>query len=172
MRKLAILLALISFLVLAGPAVAGAAPDGIVPVKVIDLAVKSMELDGSIVTFTAEAIGDTMRRSDGTWVNVLDSTGPIGVFMSHDLADRIRMTGRYSQKGDMIEVVGVFNRACAAHGGDPEVHALSVTVVAPGYRVSNPVARDRLAAAGMLAAVAAALAYLYFRQSRTTAKEA
>jgi hypothetical protein len=170
--RLAGLLVVLIFLAPAEQAVAAgvtagtvSGPDAI-PIRVIDLANRSKELDGKTVSFTAEAIGDVMRRGDDAWVNFLDSTGPVGVFMSKDLAAEIASTGGYSRKGDLVEIVGVFNRACNMHGGDSDVHAQSLTVVARGYPVSSPVSEGRIMVAVGLALLAGTLAYVYFRHNR------
>lgn len=131
--------------------------DAPIEVTLFDLADKSLDLNGKTVHFQAEVIGDIMKRNDGVWVNVLDRTGGAGVFMSLEMASGLRTAGDYKHKGDVVEVVGVFNRCCSDHGGDPDVHALSVRIVAHGFPVYHQVSSRRILTAVLCAGAAAVL---------------
>jgi len=91
--------------------------------------------DGKLVTFSGEAIGDIMKRGDFAWVNVSDGKNSLGVWMSASLAKEIDFAGSYKTRGDKIEIVGVFHRACPEHGGDLDIHACSLRKIVSGGAV-------------------------------------
>jgi hypothetical protein len=79
--------------------------------------------DGEAVTYKGEVIGDVMTRGDFAWVNLHDGVNAIGIWVPLTLTKEIVYTGSYKAKGDIIEVSGIFNRACSKHGGDLDLHA-------------------------------------------------
>jgi hypothetical protein len=90
------------------------------------------EFDGKTVVFEGEVIGDVMRRGNFAWVNVYNFDDAIGVWMEASLANSINYTGSYKSRGDKIEVVGVFHRACPEHGGDADIHAQALRKISEG----------------------------------------
>lgn len=128
--------------------------------------------DGHEVTFTGEAIGEAMVRGDMAWLHLNDDAyhqlnteegTPLGgynsgmaVWVRRDLTDVIGHYGDHSNAGDIISARGTFHAACAEHGGDMDIHAESLTVVAPGRRVREPFNREKAVWAVVLALVAAA----------------
>jgi hypothetical protein len=124
--------------------------------------------DGATVTLEGEAIGSALRRADGVWVNVSDAgNSAIGVFMTDSDAAKITSFGRYGVRGDMVRVTGIFSRACAAHGGDMDIHAVSVEVSGRGGAYAPDVPERLPALAAASAAAAAALsAVAVFRVKR------
>ena len=82
-----------------------------------------------------EVIGDVMARGDYAWVNVLDGENAIGVWINSSLAKNIKYTGSYKSVGDRIEITGIFNRACVAHGGDLDIHAQGMRVLKTGVQI-------------------------------------
>jgi hypothetical protein len=54
------------------------------------------------------------------------------------------VSGDYRHKGDMVEVMGVFNRACREHGGDLDIHAESIRVIALGYETERPISMSKV----------------------------
>jgi hypothetical protein len=130
------------------------------------------EWDGRTVTFTGEAVGESMRRGATAWIHLNDDAyglaeGParqlvgfnsgIGVLVDAGMAARIGIFGDYGHHGDVVEVTGVFHAACPAHGGDLDIHADSLRVVRAGHPVRHRVSSRRLLAAGVLCALTAAL---------------
>ena len=91
------------------------------------------EYDGKEVVYEGEVIGEVMQRRDGVWVNINDGENSIGVWMSWELAAVIKHKGSYKAKGDIIQVRGIFNRACAQHGGDLDIHASSLCKIKSGW---------------------------------------
>ncbi len=88
------------------------------------------------------------------WVSVKSAGRAIGVWMDADQAAQIAHFTSYTSEGDDIVVEGVFNRACAAHAGELEVHATKVTVEAQGGPIERPVPTARLVLAATLALAA------------------
>jgi hypothetical protein len=106
----------------------------------------SKELDGKIVIYKGEVIGEVMRRGDFAWVNIHDGKNAIGVWIPWLQASGILYAGSYKAKGDIIEVSGKFNRACPEHGGDLDIHAQALRKIDSGRIVKekfNPAKRDQ-----------------------------
>jgi len=131
-------------------------------VSSIDMIESAALLDGSKVAFSGEAIGQAMERGTMAWVNVGDSGGATGVWMSADSAASIRAFGSYAFLGDSLRITGTFHRACSEHGGDMDIHAEFVELLRPGKRVDHPLDTARLMIAIALS-LAAALALMLLR---------
>lgn len=111
--------------------------------------------DGTVVTFTGEAIGEAMARGDYAWVHVNDDpyyvknveegaqlggyNSGMAVWTTRDQADKISQFGDYKHEGDIVKVTGVFNAACGQHGGDMDIHATTISVVTKGHGVVDVV---------------------------------
>ncbi len=109
------------------------------------------EYDGEVVVFRGEAVGDVLWRGDYAWImvnddhyslNALHEAGElrggnsgIGVWMPVAEAEKIGRLGRHGSVGDYLEVKGVFHADCGEHGGDFDIHADSIRVLAPGKAV-------------------------------------
>ena len=85
-----------------------------------DLVEHAAALDGTEVTVTEKrAIGEAMERGEYAWVNLSDGTNAIGIWLPLTEAKLITYFGDYKNKGDSVRITGIFNRACADHGGRP-----------------------------------------------------
>ncbi|MFA4991377.1 MAG: DNA-binding protein [Candidatus Omnitrophota bacterium] len=104
-----------------------------------ELIQRAGEYDGKEVLFQGEVIGDVMKRGEFCWVNVSDGKGALGIFSAAGLMDNIAAAGDYNYAGDVIEIKGVFHRACAEHGGDMDIHADSVIKIKDGYRFARAI---------------------------------
>ena len=110
-----------------------------------DLVEQPKEFDGEGVTFAGEVIGEAMVRGDMAWLHINDdayyvknveegaqlggyNTG-IAVWLPAGLAEELEYFGDYEHEGDIVEVAGVFNAACAEHGGDMDIHATELEIV-------------------------------------------
>jgi hypothetical protein len=103
-----------------------------------ELIENAKDYDGKAVAYQGEAIGDIMRRGGFAWVNIQDGANAIGIWIPFSLARAITFIGGYKATGDIIEVKGIFHRACPEHGGDLDIHADSLTIVKPGGERSEP----------------------------------
>ncbi|MCX5702735.1 MAG: DNA-binding protein [Candidatus Omnitrophica bacterium] len=90
------------------------------------------QYDGKQVVYEGEVIGDIMARGDYAWINVNDGANAIGIWIEKAQTKDILYSGSYKSKGDRVEVVGVFQRACLQHGGDLDIHAQSLRKISPG----------------------------------------
>ncbi len=106
--------------------------------KINDLISNSFAYDGEIVTIEAEVIGELLERGEDAWINVNDGSNAIGVWISIELADKIEMYGDYDHVGDTLSITGEFHRDCNEHGGEIDIHAISIEVINPGYTVEHP----------------------------------
>jgi len=97
------------------------------PVSSTELINQAKAYDGKEVVYVGEVIGDIMIRGEYAWVNLNDGKNAIGVWINKDLIKDIHYMGSYKFKGDVIEVNGIFHRACLQHGGDLDIHAQSLT---------------------------------------------
>jgi len=91
--------------------------------------------DGKIVTYEGEVIGDIMLRGEFAWINVNDGQNAIGIWIGKNLTKDIFYTGSHKFKGDVVEITGVFQRACLEHGGDLDIHAQTIRKVRQGREV-------------------------------------
>jgi len=102
------------------------------PISSTELINHAKEYDGKIVVYEGEVIGDIMVRQDNAWVNVNDTDNAIGIWMNAALIKDIVYTGSYKSTGDIVEIIGVFHRACPEHGGDLDIHAQSLRKISSG----------------------------------------
>ncbi|MFA5200325.1 MAG: DNA-binding protein [Candidatus Omnitrophota bacterium] len=103
----------------------------------IDLIKNSGQYDGKLIVYSGEVIGDVMNRGNFAWVNINDGDNAIGIWMSINLAKEIKITGSYKSRGDILEVTGIFHRACAEHGGDLDIHAQGIRKVSSGRIINH-----------------------------------
>lgn len=88
--------------------------------------------DGNTVIYSGEVIGDVMKRGKYSWLNVHDGINAVGIWIDNDLIKNIGHAGNYKTRGDFITVKGAFYRRCIEHGGDLDIHAVSLRKVSDG----------------------------------------
>jgi len=131
------------------------------------------KFDGTSVTFEGEAIGEAMVRGDMAWIHVNDDAyylrnveegaalggynSGMAIWLPASEAEKIAHFGAYKYEGDVVRVEGVFNAACAEHGGDMDIHATSLEIVAAGRPAVDPISSVKLAWALGLALLAGGL---------------
>ena len=115
-----------------------------------ELIEKGAEYDGKPVDYTGEVIGDAMHRGEHVWVNVSDGQNALGVWVARDAFPAIRHFGTYRARGDVVRILGIFHRACAEHGGDMDLHAVTIAVVRPGATTTEEVDETSLVLGGVL----------------------
>jgi len=148
--------------------------------------------DGTEITFEGEAIGERMVRGADAWIHLNDDAymyknveegAPLGgfntgmpVWLPTSLAEKISTFGDYKHQGDIVAVTGIFNAACAQHGGDMDIHASELEMSVGGRDALDPVKPAKLVAALVLTLVAAGLWYadrrLSHRERRGMARRA
>lgn len=137
--------------------------------------------DGQSLTFSGEAVGDVMVRGRDAWIHVNDDAyfernieegAPLGgyntgmaVWLPAAEARKVAVVGGYKAEGDVVTVRGVFNAACAIHGGDMDIHADRLDVAQPGRAVVDRVKPVKLAWTAGLGLLAAALWGLHRRDA-------
>ena len=135
------------------PAVAGA-----------DLIERAKSVNGQVITFQGEVIGDIMPRQDHFWINVLDNGTAIGVWITAEQRSLIACAGQYGIRGDQVIIVGRFYQACSIHGGDLDIHAQSLVVLRKGSAVREPMDLTRFLIA-MILLVPAIICLIIFLQN-------
>ena len=136
-------------------------PDGAILIE------QAKALDGQVVVFQGEVIGDMMRRQDHYWINVSGNGTAIGVWITAGQRKSISLSGQYGVIGDEVKIIGRFSQACPEHGGDLDIHAISVEIVSPGAAVADQLNTGRLAlAAALLVLALIALVLLIRHQFR------
>lgn len=120
------------------------------PLSSLDLINNAKRYDGKGVTYRGEIIGDIMIRGENVWLNLNDGSNAIGIWAAKSFLGDIKYAGGYGVKGDVIEVNGVFNRSCAEHGGDLDIHLQSITKITSGQPYSIPAGKKKIYAAFFL----------------------
>jgi len=123
------------------------------PVSSSELINNTKQYDGKTVVYCGEVIGDVMARGEFVWINVNDGVNAIGIWAAKDLAKDIFYTGSYKSRGDIIEVEGIFHRACPEHGGDFDIHADSLRKIKDGKAVAEKINPAKKTAAAILLGV-------------------
>lgn len=111
---------------------------------------EAKELDGQKVTIEGEAIGEKMQRGNYTWININDTTNAIGIWVESKQAENIRVYGDYKRKGDIVQITGIFNRACIEHDGEADIHCNLIDVVEVGYDMNEQLSSVKIVAATIL----------------------
>ncbi len=138
-----------------------------------ELIEKNRFYDGKTISFQGEVVGDVMVRGENAWIhlnddrygseNVEEGSKLEGYNSGHAVwcrasdVESIEYVGDYKNSGDVVEVNGVFNRACAEHGGDMDIHADGVELVRRGHAVSHPFNAQRALIALILGAAGLSL---------------
>ena len=120
----------------------------------VDLIEQARLLDGQMIIYQGEVIGDVMRRKDGYWINVLNHESAIGIWLNAEQRALITVAGKYNVQGDQIVITGRFNRACPEHGGDLDIHAGSIEIVRPGFTRPAQIDWSRLILASLMLVLA------------------
>lgn len=109
-----------------------------------ELIKNAKEYDGKLVVYSGEVIGDVMSRKEFAWVNINDGDNALGIWTEANLVKDINFTGSYKVRGDILEVTGIFHRACLEHGGDLDIHAQAIRKTASGRLLSRKLNFDKV----------------------------
>lgn len=102
------------------------------------------KLDETVVIYRGEAVTAVMNRGEHAWINLNDGNNAVGIWCKSDSLKNVRFLGDYKNKGDYLEVEGVFHRACPIHSGELDIHADSVKILSVGFPLRERVSVKRL----------------------------
>jgi LPXTG-motif cell wall-anchored protein len=135
-----------------------------------ELIENGLQYHGKTIEYAGEVIGDLMARKNHAWINVNDGNNAIGIWSERAIIPPLEYLGSYANRGDTVLVRGVFHRSCPEHGGDMDIHASAITIVAAGGPVSH-----RTSASAVLAAAALLLAslgsYILYKRKEKARRE-
>lgn len=131
-----------------------------------DLIEKGETFDKKEVRVNGEAIGEMLNRKDYSWININDTSNAMGIYMKKEDGLKIKMYGGYKQKGDTIEVVGTFNRACKEHGGDMDIHAKKVKIIEEGEVFQSYLPKEKVVVAIVTTVLALLLGYILYKKMK------
>lgn len=106
--------------------------------SIYDLLNADSAMEGNTVQVTGEVIGDAIYDMDDTkaWITLAstdpDKQGSLSVYVDRDDLDLIDTYGKYGKRGTILRVKGVFHLSSPTHQGSTDIHADTVTAVAPG----------------------------------------
>lgn len=166
MRRLLVLVLAVSAFSATQPARAGEA------VSVGELLENSASYEGREIILTGELVGDYGARPDGTvWTQLNDdsyATSPVlegGLLAGANVGVGIRGTadqfrgldppGRYTVRGPLVRAVGTWRYHDENRSGESYLDVLSLEVVEPGRRMTEPVDAWVLAVGVILVAATA-----------------
>jgi len=135
-----------------------------------ELIKNSHEYDNQAIIIEAEVILEVLERDDFAWINVNDGSNAIGVYLPIEMTQELKYFGDYNHVGDTVRIEGIFSRNCEEHGGEIDIHATSLKIIAPGYLVEKNVSPWKFIGAfiGFTLSVIALFAY---RNSKKIKKE-
>lgn len=106
-------------------------------------------LDGETIQYKGEVIGDILVRGEFAWLSVSDNANAVSVFLPSDLIPSSLILGRYAVRGDILNITGIFHRACSEHGGDMDIHGTSVERIQGGFTFPIQTSTKFITLAGM-----------------------
>ncbi len=128
-----------------------------------DLIEKAKQLDGKKVEYQGELVTAILNRGEHSWINLNDGVNAIGIWCKSSQLNKVRFTGDYKNKGDVIEVFGEFHRACPVHGGELDIHADNIKLVKAGYLIKETLDFKRIKSSVILLSLTI-LALIIFRK--------
>lgn len=128
-------------------------------VTISRLSSADVDLDGSLVTFMGEVVGEPVSITGGRkWVQLQSADGStILVEMSDASASIIKNWKRYGVKGSTLRVTGIYHVADSDNYGDMDVAAYDVSLIDAGGARSIDVDTSLLGAAVVSVVIAAVL---------------
>jgi hypothetical protein len=103
-----------------------------------DLLSNPEAFDNQLVTVRGEVLG-ILKRGNKAWINIQENSYAIGVWCEVWMLENLKVVADYQHLGDVVEITGVFHKACTEHGGDPDIHAENLIVVERGYRIQREI---------------------------------
>lgn len=99
------------------------------PATVID---NARHLTDVTIKLKGEVIGPVLWRGDSAWLNLGMDGVAVGVWVDAAQARDLSTGGAYGIRGDIVLVTGEVRATCEQHGGELDVHAISVFVLTSG----------------------------------------
>lgn len=120
----------------------GLSADSATSVTVARLAAADSNLNGSLVSFRGEAVGEAVKSASPRYKWVMLQAGSstvssVEVLMANDQVALIENYGSYKTKGSTLLVTGIYRVADPDQGGELDVVAYTVSVVDPGGPVEE-----------------------------------
>lgn len=140
------------------------------PVSINELISHSSEYNNKTITITGEAIGECLERQDGSWVNISDGTNAIGIWVTKLDAALIEVYGDYKHTGDTVTVTGVYYESCREHGGEADVHGISLIVENTGAERSENISVEKILSALGVVSAALILFIIYNSKNRNISR--
>lgn len=130
---------------------------------------ESDRLNGRRICFRGEVVGDLMMRGKCCWINLNDGPVAIGIYCQTSLIPPILYIGDYKHTGDILEVSGIFHKACSDHTGELDIHAERIRIIERGDSRYHPVNKLKIYTATLLALITCLTLLLYYlRKKRLT----
>ncbi|MEG1614131.1 MAG: hypothetical protein RR069_03490 [Oscillospiraceae bacterium] len=140
-------------------------------IEINQLVEQAKKLDKTEVTIQGELIGEELERGEYSWININDNSNAIGVWVKHKDIEQVKHYGDYKHKGDIVRITGNFNRACAEHGGDTDIHALKIEIVQKGSLTSVALSNKKIVLASVLTVFALIIVLVYFKVAKRPANK-
>lgn len=129
-------------------------------VQISNLIDSAEDFDGCSVVVEGEAIGEILERGQYSWVNISDGTNAIGIWIKTSDAKTIAYFGDYKHIGDTVRIIGVFSKECREHGGEADIHCISIEIVRRGYTMNENVPYSKAVSSVILLFCAGLAAYI------------
>lgn len=127
----------------------------------------SKKLDGKMVKFEGEAIGDVFNAGGKyRWLMVEDQGSALSVLVTQEQLSIVKNFGKYGVKGSRLMVTGVYHIADHDQAGELDVRAFELELLEDGGPVEQPIYWWKLIVGSFFFALAFALAlwYRYLRR--------
>lgn len=132
-----------------------------------ELVSAAKRLDGKMVKFEGEAIGDVFKAGGKyRWLMVEDKGAALSVLVTQDQLNIVKNFGKYGVRGSRLKVTGVYHIADHDQAGELDVRAFELELIDEGGAVELPLHWWKLVAACFFSALALSLAlwYRYLRR--------
>ncbi|MCF7873457.1 MAG: hypothetical protein K9L84_01220 [Candidatus Omnitrophica bacterium] len=92
--------------------------------------------DQKRVSLKAELIGEPLTTDTGIWLNLGANDYNMGVYLAEkEMLEKAHYWGSYKEKGDIVEIEGIFYKNCPIHN-QRGLHLTALEVVTQGKELS------------------------------------
>ncbi|MCF7916894.1 MAG: hypothetical protein K9L61_03865 [Candidatus Omnitrophica bacterium] len=118
--------------------------------------------DQSTISLRAELIGEPLTTDTGTWLNLGQNDYNLGVFLAKkEILAKVNYWGSYQEKGDIVEVKGVFYKNCPVHD-QRGIHLTSLRVTEQGRQVEHKTSKQKRKFAWLSLIICLTIGTIYF----------